>query len=124
MDFLKYKNYKIPAVLAITGEEQRKGLMFETNLPPVMAFVYPRPQFNYFWMKNVSEPLDIVFILENKIAAIHKGEPYSTQLIGGHTLSDLVLEFPLGDCEKLGMQVGDKIGMEYQPKTLSKILLS
>lgn len=124
MNYFKYKNHKIPTVLAITAEEQERGLMFEKNLPPSMAFVYTEPRHNKFWMKNVSEGLDIIFCLGNKIVAIYQGKPYSTELIGGNYLSDLVLEMPLGNSQKIGMKVGDQMSMEYEPKSLSKILFS
>lgn len=124
MDFLRYKDYKIPAVLAITSEEQKRGLMYRDILPDVMAFTYLEPRRNSFWMSNVSQPLDIVFCLKNKIIAIHQGEPYSTKLIGGNELSDLVLEFPSGQARKMGMGLGDNIQIEFRPESLSKMLLT
>lgn len=124
MDYLKYKEHKIPAVLAITAEEQAKGLMFTTKLPPVMAFTYTSPKYLKFWMNNVVLGLDIIFCLNNKIVSICQGEPHSTKLIGGDQLSDLVLEMPLGNSWKLGMAVGEEISMEYHSSSLSKILLA
>jgi uncharacterized membrane protein (UPF0127 family) len=124
MDYLKYKNHKIPAVLAITADEQQKGLMYEQNLPPAMAFVYTEPRINKFWMSRTPQPLDIIFCLKNKIVSICHGKPNSTELIGGNHLSDLVLEMPFGKSDGMGMKVGDEIAMEYHPSSLSKILLS
>ncbi len=124
MDFLKYKEHKIPTVLAITTAEQQKGLMHEKNLPPAMAFVYTEPRINKFWMSRTPCALDIIFCLNNKIVSICHGEPHSTKLIGGEHLSDLVLEMPLGNSGKLGMRVGEEIAMEYHPSSLSKILLA
>jgi uncharacterized membrane protein (UPF0127 family) len=124
MDFLKFKEHKIPTVLAITADEQEKGLMYEKSPPPAMAFVYTRPKHNSFWMQNTPSPLDIVFCLKNKIVSICAGEPYSTKVIGGRELSDLVIEMPYGNAAKLGMSIGDEINMEYQPQSLSRILLT
>jgi uncharacterized membrane protein (UPF0127 family) len=124
MDYLNFKNHKIPTVLAITSAEQAKGLMYEENLPPAMAFVYTEPRINKFWMSRTPRALDIIFCFKNKIVSICHGEPHSTKLIGGDQLSDLVLEMPLGDSKKLGMTIGDEIHMEYQPSSLSKILLA
>lgn len=124
MDYLKYKDHKIPTVLAITSAEQQKGLMYEQNLPPAMAFVYTEPRVNKFWMSRTPQPLDIIFCLNNKIVSICQGKPHSTELIGGDDLSDLVLEMPMGNSRKLGMKVGDEIAMEYEPNSISKILLS
>lgn len=124
MDYVKYKQHKIPAVLAITADEQARGLMYEKNLPPAMAFVYTEPRINKFWMSRTPRPLDIIFCLNNEIISICHGVPYSTELIGGDHLSDLVLEMPRGESARLGMKVGDVIQMEYHPDSLSKILLA
>jgi len=123
MDFFIYKNNRLPAVLAITEEEQTKGLMHQLELPPVMAFVYTEPRYSSFWMRSVPKPLDIIFCLKNKIVSIAHGIPYCTDLIGGRELSDLVLEIPRGRAEDFGMKIGDDIKMEYHPKSISRILL-
>lgn len=122
MNFLKYKDHRIPAVLAITPEEQAKGLMHEYSIPPVMAFVYAESGINKFWMSRTPRPLDIIFCFNNKIVSIHHGVPYSTEIIGGNSLSDLVLEMPLGNSSKLGMKIGDEINMEYHASSVSKML--
>lgn len=124
MDYIKYKEHKIPAILAITPREQEIGLMYREELPPLMAFVYTEPRLNKFWMKNVSQPLDIIFCFKNKVVGIYRGDPFSTKLIGGNELSDLILEMPYGNCKKMGMELGDEIGIEFEPKSVSKILLS
>ena len=123
MDFVKFNDFKIPTILAITPAEQEKGLMYETNLPSSMAFIYSEPKRNTFWMSNTPKPLDIIFCLNNKVISIYKGEPFSLKLIGGD-VSDLVIEMPEGQSKKIGIDVGSGIEMEYSPKSLARISLS
>ncbi len=104
-------NNIFPTLLAVSADEQTQGLMFKPWPPPVMAFIYDRPQINKFWMKNTVSPLDIVFCYKNKISQICYGEPYSTSIIGADILSDLVIEFPYGTVEKCGIKLGQVVGL-------------
>lgn len=106
---LKISGKELKTLIAISEEEQIAGLMHVPPPAPVMSFVYGSPKINIFWMKNTPAPLDIVFSLAGKITAIHQGEPFSTKMIGEYKPSDLVVEFPLGTCASLGVQVGDPI---------------
>jgi len=124
MDFVIIGEHKLPTLLAVSQSEQERGLMFRDPPTPIMSFIYNAPKFNAFWMKSTKAPLDIVFCLNNKIVSIGKGEPFSTKLIGGDLLSDLVVEFPAGTCEKLGLKVGDPIRLELASNSKTKILLS
>jgi len=108
---LKVSEKEFETLIAISEEEQAAGLMYVPPPAPVMSFVYGEPKINIFWMKNTPAPLDIVFALNGSIIAIHEGEPLSTKMIGGYTPSDLVVEFPRGSCEKLGIQIGDPISI-------------
>ena len=49
--------------LALTTEEQARGLMFREELARMagMLFVYPRTQEVGFWMRNTLIPLDMIF---------------------------------------------------------------
>lgn len=107
--YLAIADKVVPTLIAVTAEEQAQGLMNKDWPPPVMSFVYKTPCVNRFWMKNTPSPLDIIFSLGGKITAIHKGEPFSTSLIGDYTESDLVVEMPYGTCAKMGIQIGDDI---------------
>ncbi len=110
----------VPTLLAVSAEEQEKGLMGREWPPPVMAFVYSEPSINRFWMKNTPSPLDIVFALRGEIVAIHKGEPHSTALIGEMKFSDLVVELPFGTCKKLGIKVGDPVTLANSSNLFKK----
>jgi uncharacterized protein len=112
---LKIKNNEFVVLLALSAEEQERGLMGAKWPPPNMAFVYQRPKFNSFWMKNTPSPLDIVFCLDGRITKICKGEPFSTSLIDGG-LSDLVVEFPYGTCQNYGLVEGSEINLSISPR--------
>jgi len=109
MGTIRVGEYELPTILAITSEEQEQGLMGVAPPVPVMSFVYDRPQLNSFWMKGTPAPLDIVFALNGKITGIRKGEPYSTRTISTYSPSDLVVEFPIDTCKRLGINEGDNI---------------
>lgn len=98
-------------LLALTVEEQSRGLMFVEEPTPIMSFCYEVPQFNTFWMKNTPAPLDIIFCLKGKIDKICYGKPFSTEIITNSNLSDLIVEMPYGTCKKLGFKSGDNIGI-------------
>lgn len=104
--FIKINDHIFPTLLAQTKREQERGLMGVKWPPPIMSFVYGQPCINKFWMSNTVSPLDIIFSLNGKITQIHKGEPYSTRIIGLDELSDLVIEMPYGSCQKFGIGIG------------------
>ena len=106
---IKIGEHILPTLLAISHEEQEIGLMNKPWPPPVMSFVYSKPQINRFWMKSTPSPLDIVFSLNGKITQICKGEPNSTRMIGDYTPSDLVVELPFGTCASKKITVGQEI---------------
>jgi len=100
-----------PSLLAISEEQQSKGLMYQEWPPPNMSFVYFNPKVNKFWMKNTPSPLDIIFCHGGVISQIHKGEPYSTKSIGNDSLSDLVIELPYGTVKANKIEIGQKVGL-------------
>lgn len=112
-----------PTELAITSQEQEKGLMNVEYPPPVMSFIYNEPRANTFWMKNVKMALDIVFCKNNKVEAIYRGEPNSTRIIGNGVISDLVIELPAGTCKGNAIKVGDTIRLYLTKKSQMKLFL-
>jgi uncharacterized membrane protein (UPF0127 family) len=110
MAFVKINGESFPTLIAVTEEEQARGLMFREWPPPVMAFP-SKLGVRKFWMKNTYCPLDIVFCRGGKIIQICRGEPLSTMAVGPNHPSDLVVEFPAGTMDKYGVRVGDKIAL-------------
>lgn len=78
---------------AVTHEQKMQGLMFQEN-PPNMAFLYPKPSVNKFWMKNTPCNLLIIFCYRGKVIAVEEGTPFSLKSIGPNRISDLVIEVP------------------------------
>jgi len=104
-------NNLFETLLAISSEEQEKGLMYVKSPPPTMTFVYQRPQINKFWMANTVSPLDILFCCAGKITQICYGEPNSTRMMGDDRPSDLVIELPHGTVYDSGIKLGHSVGL-------------
>ncbi len=109
--YIYISNNVFPTLLAISSEEQSRGLMYEEWPPPIMSFVYAQPQIVKFWMKNTPSPLDIVFCHNGKVSQICYGEPYSTSMIGADKFSDLVIELPHGTADSTGLKINHPVGI-------------
>lgn len=100
------------AELAITPEEQARGLTGRARLAhnAGMLFPFPYPKMASFWMKGTPIALDLLFIRpDGTIAAILEGKPNSLEpLFAGEPVS-AVLEIDLGRSQALGFKVGDKV---------------
>ncbi len=98
-------------LIAVSHQEQAKGLMGQIWMPPVMSFIYDRPKINKFWMRDTPSPLDILFCNNGEIKQIHKGEPYSLSAIGFDELSNLVIELPFGTAHSSNIKLGSKVSL-------------
>jgi len=77
--------------LAVTPEQQAKGLRFRQTLAEDagMLFIFPKPQRLSFWMKDASMPLSIAYIQpDGKIVQIRPMKPYDETPVP--SLSDAV----------------------------------
>lgn len=107
------KRHAFKVEVAANGQEQARGLMFRTELPPGegMIFPYQSPQILGFWMKNTPLPLDIIFIDEDgriiNIAA--RTTPYSLDSVYSDRPAMAVLEIAGGRAAELGIKPGDKV---------------
>lgn len=94
-----------------TPEDIQRGMMGREELNGCMVFKMGKGHHS-FWMKNCLIPLDIVFVLNNRISRIHNNcEPAGNKLepkrytgIGDH-----VIEFPAGTADSF--KVGDRVSM-------------
>lgn len=109
--YVSFGDKVFETLLAISQEEQEKGLMHQAWPPPIMSFVYPIAKVSQFWMKNTPSPLDIVFCHKGKVSQICKGEPYSTTVIGANEPSDLVVEFPYGTVIQSNIKLGQDVSL-------------
>jgi uncharacterized membrane protein (UPF0127 family) len=106
-----FQNNVFETLLAISCDEQERGLMHIDPPMPIMTFVYDKPQINKFWMSNTRAPLDIVFCYNGEVNQICKGEPFSTKIIGEDMLSDLIIELPYGTVKSSGIKLKNKVGL-------------
>jgi len=94
--------------IAADHPSQEKGLMFRKQMAPDagMLFEFPKPEMEYFWMKNTILPLDIIFIRANgTISSIAPNAvPYSTTTIPSVEPVRAVLELNGGRAAQLGIE--------------------
>jgi len=102
---------------AVTEEEQRKGLMYRTDIPDdggMLFWPYPPSgpaRVASFWMKNTPSPLDIIFIrADGTIAHIAENAvPFSEAPVSSGEPVAAVLEIKGGRATALGIAEGDKV---------------
>jgi len=66
---LKKEKVVLYVEVARTERQKRKGLMFRERLPKNMGmiFIYDKPSYLNFWMRNTTIPLSIAFIGEDLV---------------------------------------------------------
>ena len=109
---IKVKEIPIKVKVAMTRDEQTKGLQGCNNLPEDggMLFQYPKPQLQSFWMKDVPIPLSIAFIDESrKIVKIVEGKPFSLDKIKCPIPCKWVLEMNGGWFGRKGIGIGSRV---------------
>ena len=76
-----------------------------------MLFSWNKEDLRYFWMKNTSFSLDLIFInSEFEIIDIfYNAKPYSLNIISSKKKAKYVLELKKGTLKKLDLEIGDKI---------------
>ena len=99
--------------MAVTPEEQAKGLMFRRELPEGhgMLFDFHQEQPATFWMKNTYVSLDMIFIRgDGRILRIAESTvPLSEALVPSGGPVRAVLEVVAGTARKLGIAPGDRV---------------
>lgn len=102
--------------IAITPEEWATGLMFRDRLPKGtgMLFLFPRPDFWSFWMKNVKIPLDIIWMDNTKriVHIVTNAKPCLIDACPEYTpmkKAIYVLESNSGLAKKWKLKIGDRL---------------
>ena len=99
--------------LALTPEEQARGLMFRTQLPRKsgMLFVMAPPRLARFWMRNTMIPLDLIFIdRDGRVESIAADAvPYSERMLPSRDEVRGVLEINGGLAAELGIRPGTRM---------------
>lgn len=105
-------NQSFPAEYLLSTEDKQKGMMGRKELNGCMVFKMGKGHHS-FWMKGCEIPLDIVFVLNNRISRIHPNCPVESpnrMTLPRYTgIGDHVIEFPAGTTD--GWKVGDKVAM-------------
>ena len=98
----------------LTPKDIQRGMMFrkfDGDFDGMLFFMDEGPQ--SFWMKNCLIPLDIVFVLKNKISRIHRNcEPAGQNELNPKRytgIADHVIEFPAGVTSNF--KEGDRVNM-------------
>ena len=104
--------HKFTVEVAATPEQQERGLMFRTDIPPDrgMIFPYEPAQEVAFWMKNTLVPLDILYIRpDGKIGRITKAEAMDLTPLPSGEPTSAVLEIRSGRAAELGIKQDDTV---------------
>lgn len=105
-------NKTYPAEYLSTDEQISQGMMDREELNGCMVFKMGKGHHS-FWMKNCLIPLDIVFILNNRINRIHSNcppaDPHHMNPPRYTGIGDHVIEFPAGTAQD--WRVGDRVSM-------------
>lgn len=93
--------------------ERAVGLMYREELKynQGMLFIFPREEYQSFWMKNTVLPLDIIFVNKKmEIVTIHKSTtPFSETSYPSTEPAIYVVEVNAGYTSEKGITEGDKI---------------
>ena len=112
------KEYKVKE--ATSSEEKAKGLQGVNNLPEDegMLFYFDPPQDVQFWMKDVSIPLDIVFIDDDEeVIKVQEGIPNDETFIEAPDVA-YVLEVNAHS----GIQVGDELELDDEEEDKGPVM--
>ena len=100
------RNLQIPSAISIQGqtfsleyantaEKRRKGLGERDNLCEMcaMLFIFDEPGHYAFWMGGMRFPLDIIWLLDNRVVSIERNiAPESQEIFAPNGEADRVLE--------------------------------
>jgi uncharacterized membrane protein (UPF0127 family) len=107
------KRHVFSVELAVTPEEQARGLMFRDHMDDAagMLFLFPDRSQRSFWMKNTLIPLDMLFIdSDGRIMKVHRrAVPGSLDSIHSDYPVSAVLEINGGLAKRLGIRAGDRV---------------
>jgi uncharacterized membrane protein (UPF0127 family) len=103
-----------------TPEEYQQGLAGKALLPSNtgMWFTFKPAKPVLFWMKACKQPLDLLFIKNNKIVGLLPNLPpcatVPCAIYSSLIPVDAALELPAGNSKQLGLSLGDTLSHLYQ----------
>ena len=113
-------DHKFEVNVADSQEEREIGLSKAQSLSDNqgMVFLFEKPDYYSFWMKNMKFPIDIIYINGQEVVTIQSNvqpptSPTESPIIYSPTEpSDKVLEIKAGLSEKYNFKKGDKVKIE------------
>ena len=115
---LRINGKVFPVEMLTHPDDIQKGMRGRESLDGCMGFKLKRG-FHSFWMKDCIIPLDIVFVLNNRINKIFRDcQPCSGEECQHFTAAaDHVFEFPSGTCSDFneGDTTNLYLGTKYNP---------
>lgn len=107
------KSFHFTVELALTPEQQQRGLMFREKMAPDagMLFVFDGAEPRAFWMKNTLIPLDMIFIRTDGTIAniLEKVPPQTLDPRSSDGPAKAVLELNGGIARFLDIKPGDRV---------------
>ena len=95
---------RFEAELAVTPQEQARGLMYRPYMPRRlgMLFINNSDEMRHYWMKNVSMPLDMIFINGNNdvVYVHHNALPHDETTISSRYPARYILEVNAGEARE------------------------
>lgn len=104
---------KVNALCLYSDEEHRIGLQSVSKLPQNMCAIFfkSKPETVSFHMGTVSFPIDIIFLLDNRVVKIvHNLKPNNKETFSCY--SDCIIEFNGGYCKTNNIKLKDKAWIE------------
>tara|TARA_R100000152_G_C6772315_1_gene199162 strand:- start:119 stop:796 length:678 start_codon:yes stop_codon:yes gene_type:complete len=119
----KINGHEMGIEIQSTPEGLQKGLMFRNEIPSGkgMLLNFGKDHPTKIWMKNVKQPLDIIYIKDDQVIDLFKnampdfGDGMFDSI--GEVICDMVLELPAGDIDKFDIKPGDMFGFNDLRKT-------
>lgn len=113
-------NQTFDLFVAKTSKEKAIGLSEKKSLPEnsAMIFVFEKPDYYSFWMKEMKLPIDIIFISKNHIVTVyHNVRPPQTPqeslpIYKPDEPADMVLEINSGLAQKYNLKKGIEVKFE------------
>lgn len=117
--------FKVSAELAVTREEQTRGLMLREKLPASqgMLFVFEEYSVRYFWMKDTLIDLDMVFLdpslkvtrVFHRVPRSYRGAPEG-EVARASAPASMVLELAAGTARAHGVRPGSRLKVVFLNK--------
>jgi uncharacterized membrane protein (UPF0127 family) len=103
-------NKEIPLEVMDTPSSIRTGMMGRDHLDGGMLFMFDDVSERSFWMMDCLIPLDVIFIVGNKVTKVHNNcEPCNGKNCKSYFgVADKVLELPSGEVD---VNVGDILNL-------------